>query len=101
MTHPAIKLLREACGTELICDLRPLYPYSQKLNRIIAFKSNSWPSARHSDTEADKQMADMLRNELNLPADRPCLWHFDNATADRALTVRLPISPCTNQTLTL
>lgn len=93
MTHPAMDLLREACKTELICDLRPLYPYSEELNRVVCLKSNSWASARHTPTEEDKKLADMLRKELDLPADHPCLWYFDYATADRAFTVRLPISP--------
>lgn len=92
MIRPAINLLREALKTEFIHDVLPLHSYSEELDRLVTFKCSLSRSARHPDIEADEKMADMLRKELDLPADRPCLWHFDNETANITFAVCLPIS---------
>lgn len=92
MIRPALNLLREKLKTKLLNDVFPLQSYSNELDQPVSFKCSLSPSARHPDIEADAWMADMLRKELDLPADRPCLWHFDNEAANITFAVCLHIS---------
>lgn len=98
MILPALEILREVLKTKRICDVLPLCPYSDELSRAIVFKCSLWPSAQHPITKADERMAAMIRKELGLPENRPCLWHFANGTADKAIAVRLLTPPHTKLT---
>lgn len=93
LVMPALKILWEVFKTKRICDVLPLCPYSDELYRMIGFKCSLWPSSHNPITKADERMAAMLREELGLPKDRPCLWHFAYATADKAVAVRLLAFP--------
>ena len=87
----ATRLLREACGSAKIAHVRATCGVSEEQNRLIAFKCSRWPVARHVVREEDERMAAALREELGVPADLPCLWHFDFATTEQAYAVRPPL----------
>lgn len=85
---PALDLLRERLNTKRIYHVKPLIPYTKEMDRAIVFKCNLWRSARNPQTDEDKQMADMLRIELGLAPDHPCVWHFSIQTYERFSAVR-------------
>ena len=73
----AMRLLQEACGNTRIFFINALHPHSAELAWAVVFKCSRWRAAARPDRAADEAMADAIRKEMDIPADRRPLWHFN------------------------